>query len=57
MQFIVIVVAIFSFLISSEARARDAQPFLNAKSGPRRTPVTVESGHSYGDCGHLVIAA
>ena len=30
---------------------------LAAKSGPRRTPVTVESGHPYGDCGHLVIAA
>ena len=29
----------------------------SAKSGPRRTPVTVESGHPYGDCGHLVIAA
>ena len=28
-----------------------------AKSGPRRTVVTVESGHPHGDCGHLVIAA
>jgi rhodanese-related sulfurtransferase len=28
-----------------------------AKSGPKRPPITVEGGHSHGDCGQQVIAA
>jgi RNA-directed DNA polymerase len=28
-----------------------------AKYGRRRTPITVEGGHSHGDCGHLKMAA
>jgi sugar/nucleoside kinase (ribokinase family) len=30
---------------------------LRAKSGPKRPPITVEGGHSHGDCGQQVIAA
>jgi 5-methyltetrahydropteroyltriglutamate--homocysteine methyltransferase len=29
----------------------------HAKYGRRRTPITVEGGHSHGDCGHLKMAA
>ena len=32
-------------------------PEFTAKYGPRRTPITVEGGHSHGDCGHLKMAA
>ena len=28
-----------------------------AQNGRRRTPITVEGGHSHGDCGHLKMAA
>jgi hypothetical protein len=31
--------------------------FRIAKSGPRRPPITVEGGHSHGDCGQQVMAA
>jgi hypothetical protein len=29
----------------------------DAKSGPKRPPITVEGGHSHGDCGQQVMAA
>ena len=45
---------IFSF---SQATISIFIPMFGAKYGRRRTPITVEGGHSHGDCGHLKMAA